>query len=93
VSFEGYQLKLLKVVSSLTHPSNVNSKRGLQRVQHVHVCIVRKGKYIRKKKPALHLKRRLRTSYKYLILTEKIFQQLNLEMIPAETACWDRERK
>ncbi len=63
---EGYQLtivgfkilKLLKVVSSLTHPSNVKSKRGLQRVQHVHVCIVRKGKYIRKKKPALHLKKK-----------------------------------
>jgi hypothetical protein len=52
--------KLLKVVSSLTHPSNVNSEnneRGLQRVQQVYVCAVRKGKYIEKRNyAAMHLK-------------------------------------
>jgi hypothetical protein len=38
------------MVFSLTHPSNVNSKIRLQRVQRIHVCTVRKGKYIGKKK-------------------------------------------
>ncbi len=93
-----FTVKLLQVVSSLTHPSNVNSKRGLQRVQnvHVHVCTVRKGKYIRKKK--------LRS---VAFKTEKCKQAINtvfytkwenvptaeFGMISAETACWDRERK
>ncbi len=63
MSFEGYQLticwilKSLNAVSYLTHPSNVNSKRGLQRVQYVHVCTVRNGKYIRKKKPSVAFKK------------------------------------
>ncbi len=71
---------MLKVVSSLTHPSNVNCKRGLERVQHVYVCTVRKGKYIRKKK----------LEKKYLIPSEKIAE---FGILLAEIACWDREGK
>jgi hypothetical protein len=76
---------LLKVVSSLTHASNVNSKRGLQRVLQVCEQYVQFGRENSLEKrnyfAALHLKKKTANKLylKYLILSEKIFQQLNLE--------------
>jgi hypothetical protein len=58
---------------------------------YVH-CTVRKGNTLEKiKYAALHLKKKT-SYYKYLILSEKIFQQL-IWMTSAEITCWDRERK
>ncbi len=82
------------MVSSLIHPSNVNSKRGLQQVQHVHIRTVRKRKYIRKNNyAALHLKKK--TANKLYLVNTKWENILIAEfgMVSAETACWDRERK
>ncbi len=77
------------MVSSLTHPSTVISKRGLQRV-----CTVRKGKYIREKKlrSVAFKKEDCKQAINIYTKWENI-PTAEFGMISAETACWDRERK
>ena len=72
------------MVSSLAHPSNVNSRRGLERVQHVQYMYVQLGRENTLEKrnyAALHLKKKTanKLHLQYLTLNEKIFQQQNLE--------------